>query len=176
MIIISLYLIRKYKTKSNFDYKIKKDITMPEQPEENVDKLIAKLKESEDYWMKTIEKLTVKLNCSAKDVIPLQAEAISLRQQVAENIKDMSYELFKLVSKIKVARKQLFEFYSTTYSLPTNATEKAKLIEWDLHKQDQQKNNLDNHIEFLRECLKDMDNINFAIKNKISLYQLTDLE
>jgi len=148
---------------------------MPEQ-EENIDKLIIKLKESEDYWIKTVESLANRLRCSAKAVISLQADTISQRQRVAENIKDMSYEMFKLVSKIKANKKQIFEYYSTTYPIIVNATEKAKLVEWDLHKLDHQKNVLDNHIDFLRECLKDLDNVNFAIKNKIALYQLTDLD
>jgi hypothetical protein len=149
---------------------------MPEL-EEGIDKLKVKLNESEDYWNKTIEALSAKLNCSAKDVIPLQAEVISLRQQLSENIKNMSYELYKLMPKIKVFKKQRFEYYAGAQApYATNSSERTKLVEWDLAMLDHQKDILDGHIEFLRESLRDMDNINFSIKNKIALYQLTDME
>jgi hypothetical protein len=143
---------------------------------EEEDKLTTKLDDTEKFWNTTIEKLADKLNCSAKDVVPLQAEVISVRQQLSENIKNMSYEIFKVVSKIKVLKKQNFEWYSTKYPISVNASEKAKLVEWDLHKADHRKDILDNHIEFLRETLRNIDNLNYAIKNKITLYQMTDLE
>lgn len=150
---------------------------MPEHEEESMDKLKSKLKESEDYWNKTLESLSARLNCSAKDVIPLQAETISLRQQLSENIKNMSYELFKLMPKIKAFKKQRFEYYAGAMApYATNSSERTKLVEWDLAVLDHQKDILDGHIEFLRETLRDIDNVNFSIKNKIALYQLTDLE
>jgi len=148
---------------------------MPEQ-DNNIDKILSRLEESEKYWNNTIENLSGKLVCSAKDVIPLQAEIISVRQELSEQIKRMSYEIFKIVSKIKVLRKQSFEWYSTKYQIVITGTEKAKLIEWDLHHSDHQKSILDNHVEFLRDTLKNIDNLNYAVKNKITLYQLTDLD
>lgn len=140
------------------------------------EKLTNKLHESEDYWNNTINRLSSKLSCSAKDVISLQADVISLRQQLTEEIKQRSYEIFKIVSKMKVLRKQNFEWYSTKYPIAISGTEKAKLIEWDLYYSDHQKSILDNHVEFLRETLKNFDNLGYALKNKIVLYQLTDLE
>jgi hypothetical protein len=141
------------------------------------EKLIAKLGESEKYWNSTIEGLTKKMSCSAKEVVPLQAEIISLRQQVSEQIKNMSYQIYKMMPKIKSFKKQRFEYYVGTQApYITNASERMKIIEWDLADHDYKKDILDNHVEFLRETLKNMDNLNFAIKNKIILYQLTDLE
>jgi hypothetical protein len=148
---------------------------MPE--EDGIDKLTSKLKEGENYWNSTINSLTQKLNCSVKDVVPLQAETISLRQQLTEQIKTISYELYKMMPRIKAFRKQRFEYYAGAQSpYATNSSERTKLVEWDLALFDLKKDILDIHIEFLRESLKNMDNINFAIKNKISLYQLTDME
>jgi len=152
---------------------------MPDQEEvvEGIDRLISKLKDSEDYWNKTIDDLQARLNCSAKNVIPLQADVISLRQHLVENVKNMSYQLYKLMPKIKAYRKQRFEYYIGALApYSTNASERTKLVEWELALYDQQKDVLDSHIDFLRESLKDMDNLNFAIKNKIALYQLTELE
>jgi len=150
---------------------------MPEQPEEGIDKLISKLKEREDYWNATIEELSKKLNCSAKDVVPIQAETISLYQRLNEQIKSMVYEMAKIMPTIKAAKKQRFEYYAGALApYPNNATERMRLIEWDVAKLDQRKDILDGHIEFLRISLKDVDNMNYAVKNKIALYQLADLE
>jgi hypothetical protein len=150
---------------------------MAELEEEGVDKLISILEESENYWNATITSLTKKMVCSAKEVVPLQAEIISLRQQVSEQIKNMSYQIYKMMPKIKTFRKQRFEYYVGNQApYITNASERMKLIEWELAAHDYKKDILDNHIEFLRETLKNIDNLNFAVKNKITLYQLTDLE
>lgn len=150
---------------------------MPDVEEEGIDKLISKLKENEDYWKNTIGKLADKLNCSSKNVVSLQAETISIRQELSEQIKTMSYQLYKLMPKIKLFKKQRFEYYAGAQSpYATNSSERTKLVEWDLATLDQKKDILDIHIDYLRESLKNMDNINYAIKNKISLYQLTDME
>jgi hypothetical protein len=150
---------------------------MPEQEEEVVDKLITKLGERENYWNTTLEELSKKSYCSVKDVIPLQAEAISLYQQLNEQIKNMVYEMAKLMPKIKAYKKQRFEYYAGALApYPNNATERMRLIEWDVAKLEQRKDVLDGHIEFLRMALKDVDNVNWVVKNKIALYQMTDLE
>lgn len=150
---------------------------MMENEDDNLDKLIFSLRDKENFWNETIEKLSARLNCSVKDVISLQADVISLRQKISEEIKYRSYQLYKLMPIIKLKKKQRFEYYASAMApYPNNATERTKLIEWDLALYDQRKDFMDNHVEFLRECMKNIDNMNYAIKNKISLYQLTDLE
>lgn len=142
----------------------------------DIEKMMALLADRESFWNKTIIELSQKLNCSAKDVISLQSQIISVRQELTEEVKKMSYEVFKFLPKIKLIKKQRYEFYHTTYKIITNASEKMKLIEWDIAKYDHKKDVLDGHIEFLRDSLKNVDNLNYAVKNKIILYQLTDLE
>ena len=154
---------------------------MPEKDEEEideeVDKLIATLKKMEDYWDKTVDDLSKKLDCSAKEVIPVQAEVISVYQRVSENIKNMVYQLAKLMPKIKALKKQRFEYYAGALApYPNNASERNKLIEWDVALYDRKKDILDGHIDHLRNTLKNVDNMNFTIKNKIELYKMTGLE
>lgn len=150
---------------------------MAEVDDDSVEKLMDKLKHSEDYWNETIKSLANRLNCSAKDVVPLQADSISIRQQLNEQIKQMSYTLYKLMPRIKTFKKQRFEYYAGAQApYATNATERTKLVEWDLAIHDHKKDILDTHIEFLRESMKVMDVIGYAIKNKVALYQMTDLE
>lgn len=150
---------------------------MAELEDDSVDKLMDKLRYSEEYWNETIQSLSARLNCSAKDVVALQADSISIRQQLNDQIKQMSYNLYKLMPKIKAYKKQRFEYYAGAQSpYATNAAERTKLVEWDLAIFDHKKDVLDTHIEFLRESLKVIDVIGYAIKHKVALYQLTDLE
>lgn len=142
----------------------------------DIEKMMTLLSDREAFWNQTIIELSKQLNCSAKDVIPLQAQVISIRQQLTEEIKKISYEIFKFLPKIKLIKKQRYEYYHTQYKIITNASEKMKLIEWDIANYDHKKDILDGHIEFLRDSLKNIDNLNYAVKNKITLYQLTDLE
>ena len=142
----------------------------------DIDKMMSILEDREKYWNKTIDELAGKLVCSAKDVIPLQSQVISIRQMLTEEIKKISYEIFKYMPKIKLIKKQRFEYYHTTYKISTNASEKMKLIEWDIANYDHKKDILDGHVEFLRESLKNIDNLGYAVKNKITLYQLTEME
>lgn len=153
-----------------------KDIIEQENIDQKNEDLKKSLEESEKYWSKTVSDLASKLTCTANEVIQLQAEVISLRQVLVEEIKNVSYQIFKFLPKIKIFKKERFEYYSLDYKLKTTGSEKIRLIEADLSVYEYRVNILDNHIEFLRETLKNMDNINFAIKNKITLYQLTDLE
>lgn len=131
------------------------------------------LKVMEEKWDKTIEDLSKRLSCEAKELVELQSEVISRRQILTDEIAQMSYNIYKLLPKIKRIRKERFEFYSLEYQIrKISGPERAKLIDADLSFHDHLINIYEAHIEFLRETCKNVDNINYAIKNKIELYNI----
>lgn len=134
------------------------------------------LSETESYWNETIENLSKKLLKPVQEIIEVQSEVISLRQILTEEIKGISYEIYKFKQKMKVYEKERLEFYLLGYVAKTSGGEKAKLIESDLSLYQHRLDIFDVHVNFLRESQRDVDNLNFAIKNKITLYQLADLE
>jgi hypothetical protein len=136
---------------------------------ENRKKLSEEILESEKEWSVKIKILSSKLKGDVKDVVELQAETISYRQDIVEEIKLYSVRVWKLVSKMKVLAKARFEFYATSYQVKTSGTEKLKLIEADLSEHQQLINELDEHVNFLRDTSKNLDNINYGVKNKIEL-------
>jgi len=138
--------------------------------------LIVELNKREDYWNGTIKSMSSRLTCSAKDVVQLQSDVLSQKQRLADEIKYMSYELLKFKPIIKKTRKVKTEFYLTKYPIKLQGKDKLYLIENDLSLYDQRLDIYDVHIDFLRESLSTFETITYAIKNKISLYQLTDLE
>jgi hypothetical protein len=128
-----------------------------------------KMLDSTKQWKAIIDNLTERLRGDIKYIIDVQAEAISHRQTVVEEVKNYSVKIYKLVQKMKVLTKARFEFYATSYQVKTSGTEKLKLIEADLSEYQLFINELDEHVNFLREVAKHLDGVSFGIKNKIEL-------
>ena len=151
-----------------------------EKVEVNINKqnieLRKQLEETENYWNNSINSIANRLTKPVKEMVDLQAEVISIRQILTEQIKSMSYNLFKFRQKVKVFEKERLEFYILQYPGKTNFGEKAKLIEGDLAAYQYRIDIFDIHVNFLRETVKNVDQISYAVKNKITLLQLTDME
>ena len=128
-----------------------------------------KMSESTKQWTSIVDNLSFRIKGDIKDVIEVQAEAISYRQHVVEEIKTYSVKIYKLVQKMKVLTKQRFEYYATGYQVKTSSAEKIKLIDADLSEHQELINELDAHVDFLRETSKNIDNVNYGIKNAIEL-------
>lgn len=146
---------------------------MPENLEVEVDsrKIFSKtMLESTKQWIAIVNKLTNRLiNDELRNIADIQAEAISQRQLVVEEIKKYSVKIHKLVQKTKVLTKQRFEFYATSYQVKTSGTEKLRLIEADLSEHQCFINELDEHVNFLRDTSKNLESINYSVKAKIEL-------
>ena len=74
------------------------------------------------------------------------------------------------MSRIKKLQKEKFEYYCVQYKIKTNASEKSKLIEADISTYTHKVNVYEIHVEYLKETKKNLDNIRWAIKNKLELY------
>lgn len=138
--------------------------------------LLNELNKREDYWNNTIQSLVKKLNCQAKDIVQLQSDVLSQKQRLEDEIKYITYELHQFKPIIKNVRKVKTEFYLTKYPLKLQGKDKLYLIENDLSLYDQRLDIYDTHIEFLRNSSNVLEQIGYGIKNKITLYQLTDLD
>jgi len=138
--------------------------------------LLKELSKRENYWNSVLTKLTKRLTCSAKDVVQLQSESLSEKQRLIDEIKYISYELFKFKPIIKNQRKLKTEFYLTKYPIKLQGKDKLYMIEHDLSLYEQRLDIYDTHIDFLRDCSDNFTQINYAIKNKISLLDMLSLE
>lgn len=129
-----------------------------------------KIIESEKLWNSIVNGLTKRLQEEdLKNIVDIQAEAISHRQSVISEIRIYSVKIYKLVQKIKILTKARFEFYATSYQVKTSGTEKVKLIEADLSEYQLFINELDEHVNFLRDTSKNLEAINYSVKSKIEL-------
>ena len=135
-----------------------------------------KLKDKEEYYHKTVLNLAFRLKEDVKTAIDLQSDIINNRQVIADEIKKVAYKIYKDIPTIKKLRKQQFEYYTLKYQIKTNSTEKVKLMEADLALHDYKIDIYTTHMDFLKECCKSLDNMNFAIKNKIELLNAIGVE
>jgi len=138
--------------------------------------LQTQLSSKEDYWNKTIKELSVRLKCSVNEVVDLQADVLSQKQILSDEIKYITYELYQFLPILKSLRKKKLEFYLTKYPIKVQGPDRLKLIESDISMYDLRKDMYDIHIDFLKDSLKNMEQINYGIKNKITLYELIGLE
>ncbi|MCK9445441.1 hypothetical protein M0Q50_00940 [bacterium] len=144
--------------------------------EKILDNLELELHKNEKNWNKIIDDLSKKINNELKHTIELSAEAISYRQMLLEERTQVYYKIYKSMPKLKQLEKSKFEFYSTKYQIKINATEKAKLIDADLSYHSAKMEYLQNHINFLTECVKNVDHVIWSVKNKIEFYNISGLD
>jgi hypothetical protein len=146
-----------------------------EKKDKNVE-LLEELEIREIHWNETIIKLAKQINIPVQEIIELQGLILSHRQRLTEEIKTMSYQMFKIKQMLKVKEKERLEFYLTSFPIKTNSGEKSKLIESDLSLYQYKMDIIETHINFLIESKKTIDNINYAAKGKIEILKLTQME
>lgn len=131
---------------------------------------IKTMMESKKKWTSITRSLTYSVKESDPlKIVDVQADAISYRQQVIEEISIYAVKISKLMQKLKIKEKERFEFYATSYQVKTSGTEKGRLINADLSIMQSFVDEYDQHVNFLRETSKNLDSINYAVKNKIEL-------
>jgi hypothetical protein len=140
---------------------------------ENLEK---ELHKEEIRWNKIVEDISKKITKELKYSIELSAEAISYRQMLLEERTQYYYKIYSSMPKLKQLQKTKFEYYSTRYQIKTNSSEKTKLIEADLSYHEAKMEFLQNHINFLTECIKNIDHVIYSVKNKIELHNITGLD
>jgi hypothetical protein len=144
--------------------------------EESNKELLTELNKREEYWSNTIIKLSKKLKCPAKEVVQLQSDSLNERQRLLDEIKYMSYEVHQYKPILKNKKKEKLEFYLTSYQIKLQGPDRLKMIESDISLYEQRLDIYDTHIDFLRESIDTITQIGYGIKNKVVLYQLTELE
>lgn len=139
------------------------------------DKLEEFLFEKRKKWNDTISPLMQKLKTKSQDeIIELQALALSYRQQLSDELSTYLNKLSKEMITIKKAEADRFIFYSTGFGIKTNTGEKKILFDSELAELERNKEILQTHIEFIRDCRTTCDNVSWALKNKIALMGILD--
>ena len=133
-----------------------------------IDEIINLKNNSEKHWSQKVLDISDSLKESKlQNISDIQAEAISNRQLVVDEISIYGAKIWREKQKIKKLEKSGFEFYATSYQVKTSGTEKVKLINADLSDRQYIVDLYDEHVNHLREVAKHFDAINFGVKNKL---------
>lgn len=101
-----------------------------------------------------------------------QVKMLSYRHMVVDQIARINMTLKKRQSAYNVQYKNKFlEYFNYDYKL--NDKQKVNMIEADLSILDKQIGFLSTQIDFFKECIKTLDNIGWAIKNKLNINEIS---
>lgn len=105
--------------------------------------------------------------------VVLQAESLAVRQTVVNIIAVYMQKLSKATSNFNISNSDRIEYYATGYGIKVSDGTRTKLIDKDLSERERNIKLFQTHIGFLRECLKSIDQIGYAIKNVTIVRDIT---
>lgn len=142
---------------------------------ETNDKLELFFQDKRAEWNKNIEPLyqVLKLEITAdssKKIMETQSITLSYRQLITEQISVFLDKRTKQEVKLKRLMQDKFIWYSTGFGIKTNMSEKTILIEAHVAEEQRNIKLIENYIEFLRQSNKNLESLQFTIKNIIELF------
>ena len=139
------------------------------------DKLEDFFKNKRQEWKELIEPLfqvlKIELNSqTSKQIMEVQSTCLTYRLLLTEQISHFLDKRSRQDVKLKKIRQDKFIWYATSFGVKTNMGEKTLLI--DAHVAEEQRNIelIENYIEFLRQSNKNLESLQFTIKNIIDLF------
>jgi hypothetical protein len=106
---------------------------------------------------------------NSRQLLDAQANALTHRQQINEEINVFLSKRSRETTKIKRLRQDKFIFYATGFGIKTNLGEKGILIDGHLAENDRTMELIESYIEFLRDTIKNLESFGYSIKNMIEL-------
>lgn len=106
---------------------------------------------------------------NARHLLDAQANVLTHRQQISEEINVFLSKRSRETTKIKKLRQDKFIFYATGFGIKTNLGEKGILIDGHLAENDRTIELIESYIEFLRDSVRNLESFGYSIKNMIEL-------
>lgn len=131
-------------------------------------KLEEKFNELRKNWLDKITDLTAMIK-KPEQLAEVQVFGLSYRQIVLEEMVKLKNSHSKIAKQYDTVYKDLYRQYTLAYDIKLTGAEKEKFIRADLSAVSCQLDLLQNMIEYYTESIKTLDNINFAVKNRIQL-------
>jgi len=142
-----------------------------EQKREKNDKLEEYFSQKRESWNQKLDPLFGSIDFkffnknNVESIIQTQALALSYRQIITEEISFFLNKRTKEDVQLKKLKQDKFLYYAIGFGLKTNMGEKMTLIEAHVSEWDRNMNLLENHVEFLRQCNKNLESLGYTMKN-----------
>lgn len=121
-----------------------------------------------DKWSKKIRDLVAMLR-NMNEISEAQVLMLSYRQMLLDATSSFQASLYKKNVSFDAFYKSKFREYTLDYDIKLNGGEKEKLIRSDLSIIQRQIHLLESHIDYYKECIRTLDNMGFAIRNRIKV-------
>jgi hypothetical protein len=142
---------------------------------ETNDKLESFFTDKRENWKKQIEPLfeTIKIEITtqtSKKIMETQSICLTYRQIITEEISSFLDRRSKQDVKLKRIKQDKFIWYATSFGIKTNMGEKSLLIEAHVAEEQRNVELIENYIEYLRQTNKNLESLQFTVKNIIDLF------
>jgi len=126
-------------------------------------------------WSKMIDPLfeVLKIEIStqtSKKIMETQSLCLTYRQMITEQISTFLDRRSKQDVKLKRVKQDKFIWYATSFGIKTNMGEKSLLIEAHVAEEQRNVELIENYIEYLRQTNKNLESLQFTVKNIIDLF------
>lgn len=137
---------------------------------EKILELDKKLSTQRTSWSNKIKELAQGLR-SINQMEEVISEVLSTRQILIDNIAYISMKVKEQKATINTRYREAYiRYYEYDYKL--GEKQKERFIETDLRDDNMILSHLENQLDFLRESVKTLDNMGFAIRNRLALKDL----
>jgi len=119
-------------------------------------------------WQNRIINLVEQIK-SMSSLSECQVNMLSYRQMLLDKVSELKNTIYKRNSAWERYYKNEYREYSLNYDLKLTTGEKHQFIKADLSSLKNQIDMLQGHIEYYQESIKTLDNMAFAIRNRIRL-------
>jgi len=137
---------------------------------ENILALDQRLSAQRNEWSNNIKQLAQNLK-KLNGLEVVIADVLSSRQTLVDQMAYLNMKVKEQKAKVATRyRTAYIKYYEYDYKL--GEKQKEKFIETDLADDNMILSHLENQIDFLRESVKTLDNMGFAIRNRLALKDL----
>jgi D-mannonate dehydratase len=138
--------------------------------QDKLNELESFLEKQRSEWGDRIMDL-IKMIREIDNLTDAQITALSYRHMIIDQIAKINITLKKREASYNIQFKNKFiEYFNYDYKL--NDKQKVNMVEADLSNLNKQIGFLSSHIDFFRECVKTLDNLGWAIKNRLNINEL----
>lgn len=132
--------------------------------------LDAKLATQRTEWSNRIKDLAQSLR-NINNMEGTIADVLSSRQTLIDQMAYINMKIKEQKSKISIRYREAYiRYYEYDYKL--GEKQKEKFIETDLANENMILSHLENQMDFFKESVKTLDNMGFAIRNRLALKDL----
>jgi hypothetical protein len=119
-------------------------------------------------WKNKINELVLKIK-NMNELAECQVNMLSYRQILLDKVTDFKTMIFKRTATWERYYRSQYREYTLNYDVKLTSGEKHQFIKAELSSLKIQIEMLQSHVDYYQECIKTLDNLAFAIRNRIRL-------